>query len=370
VRNLGRSGTRCLRRVLAASLVLASTVPGAWASHASAGQVVVCDDPFVKLNIQAETLTASASFHFEGADPGPWTMEVIRPAGFGSGGVDIPYPESVLAQGSGAGHVSGALLDVPDPEWRWKLLVTADTPVRISWTLPGGVEIGCDQDTYLRVMANAGRSDGGSPMLAVPGMVPIYTGPGNLAGTLDPSYPALGRLVHAAVPASKILRRGAMRSKVKVPFLVHPVGSSSVQAVINYVPRRNPRAPVEVYSGRIAIGQLAPGTRVSVATRLTRAGQLLAKRLGAARLARALRSTGRVDFTGKTRSPGGGVEVVWVPVGTSFPNDQLDRGWPSAQTCPAFPGMPTGFAVYSAIGLVYGSYTCRRGDPLVPSPMV
>jgi hypothetical protein len=352
------------------ALVLALLVQGPAPAGALAGASVECGDVqwvYVELNIQATDLTAIVPCRIEG-DPGAWTIQLVRPASTRSGPGELPYPEELIGSASGTGPVSGIVVDVTDPEWRWRLIDTADAglDVRLSWTggsweFPPGV--------YLRVMTDAGRSNGGTDF-GIPGTYPPYIGPGMVIRPPDPIYPELGRLLHPALSPSKFARRGAMRTKVTVPFLVGPMGNVNVVAAINYVPKSNPRRLVKVYTGRTPIDRsVAPGTPVTVRARLTSAGLQLAKRLGARKLAKSLESTGRVDFTSKTLFRGGLIEYVWVPVGTSFANDQLERGWPRAQTCPPFPGMPTGYAIYSAIGSVYGSSTCTRGEPLVPWPM-
>jgi len=94
-------------------------------------------------------------------------------------------------------------------------------------------------------------------------------------------------------------------------------------------------------------------------------GTTMGAALGAKNLASYLAEHGRIFSTTFFRIGRESTrELIEIPTGSCFPSYDLDKGYPCKQTCPPFPGMPKGFVIFSAIGEVYGSYTCQKGAPL------
>jgi hypothetical protein len=144
-------------------------------------------------------------------------------------------------------------------------------------------------------------------------------------------------------------------------------GASTLKVRVLFPHGHNPGFGIPVYAG----GAHPPdreGAAVKVTARLTKKGRRLARAHGARKLAAKLGSAGIADYW---RNPirGEAPERTWVPIGTCFHDYQRPRSFPCAQTCPPFPGMPTGYLMYTALDMVYGSTTCRRGAALPPVPM-
>jgi hypothetical protein len=185
-------------------------------------------------------------------------------------------------------------------------------------------------------------------------------------------YAALGALVRSGTKTTTFAAGAQPPMRAVVPFKVPPRDAERVTADVTYVPPVGDESVV--YHGTATIpSALAPGARVSVPTRLTPAGAELARRLGAKRLAAALKSSGYIFFTSSGGLAHGGdtaPEMIEVPMSSCFRNVQAAPKHSCSQTCPHVPGVQaTGFLVYTALGDVFGSTTCNRGAPLVPWPM-
>jgi hypothetical protein len=137
--------------------------------------------------------------------------------------------------------------------------------------------------------------------------------------------------------------------------------------VVRFPHGRNPGFGIPVYKGSTRPPD-QEGAAVSVKVKLTPRGRALARRIGARRFAKTLGKGGIADYwTQPIRAEA--PEMTWVPIGTCFHDYQRPKSAPCAQTCPAFPGMPTGYLRYTTFGDVYGSYRCTKGDALPPVPM-
>jgi hypothetical protein len=328
----------------------------------------VLDGPYMRFNLQRPELAVEVPAHFEGGAPESWSVSIWRPGG-------LPDPdnpgttEQLIARGSGVGAPPAELV-VPavDPEWRWKLIGQNDmqTDVRWTWTV-GGRPYSTEWDAGLSMFTNSGRSAGGAGGPPLPGRVPIYTGGGSLDAPPDPYVVNLGEAVSDRLDASSFLARGRLRAKLRLPWTVPWEGASKLKVRVLFPRGRHPGFAVPVYAGSSRPPD-REGATVAVTARLTPKGRRLVKALGARKLAARLGTAGIADYW---RRPirGESPERTWVPIGTCFRDSQRPKSFPCAQTCPPFPGMPTGYLMYTALDIVYGSTTCTKGAPLPPVPM-
>ena len=258
------------------------------------------------------------------------------------------------------------------PEWRWDLLPLPYAGLRVYTTLAsaGGSQTVMDE---VELVARDGTRQYNP---TVPGKFGgAWAGFPSGSGLLvppDAGYAALGALVRSGTKTTTFAVGARPRTRAVVPFKVPPRDAKRVTADVTYVPPVG--AESVVYHGTATIrSALAPGAHVSVPTRLTPAGVELARRLGAKRLAAALKSSGYIFFTSSGGLAHGGdtaPEMIEVPMSSCHRHVSAVPRHPCAQTCPHFPDVQaTGYLVYTALGDVFGSTTCTRGAPLVSWPM-
>jgi hypothetical protein len=357
-----------VRTLRAALLTLVALFATATAASAQMPPRPMLDGPYMRFNLQRPELAVEIPMHFEGGAPESWTVSIWRP-GFLPGPDSPGTTEELIARGSGVG-APPAEIAVPsvDPEWRWKLVYQADmeTYVRWTWTV-GGTTHKTEWLETLSMFTNAGRSAGGADGPPLPGRVPIYTGDGALNPPPDAYFADLGKAVSDRLDASSFLARGRLRKTVKLPWTVPWEGASKLKVRVLFPRGRNPGFGVPVYAGSIRPPD-QDGATVAVTARLTPKGRRLATAMGARKVAAKLGTAGIADYW---RRPirGEAPERTWVPIGTCFHDYQRPKRLPCAQTCPPFPGMPTGYLMYTALDSVYGSTTCTKGAALPPVPM-
>jgi hypothetical protein len=360
-----RRARRCAGLAVTAAL---ATAGPAWAIPPHP----VCDEQFMTINLQRPAPAVEMPLHFEGGQPdGSWTIVIDMPGSLGGTTRDgKPVPERELARLVGSGPMQDPVVPIADPDWRWRLLDGGDvfTYVEITWTTGGATYTsGGDGCGWLRTTTDRGPY---WPEPALPGHFPIYTGAGYAAAPPDPDYEAYGKLAHRVTRPSTFRRRRKMRRTAVVPFLMPLEGARTLAAKVRYVGRRGPAWGTAVYARKLSIPDaVQPGARLDVRTRLTRAGRRLGRRLGAKKLAGALAAHGVLDMTSTSDNESYPFTKIYVPMGTCFTDPQRPRSHPCAQTCPPFPHMPTGYLIYGALGRVWGSETCTKGDPLPPEPM-
>jgi hypothetical protein len=208
------------------------------------------------------------------------------------------------------------------------------------------------------------------PEPALPGHFAIFTGEGFAGAPPDPDYAEYGKLAHRVTSPSTFRRHRKLRRTAVVPFLMPLEDARTLAAKVRYVRKRGPAWGTTVYARKLSVpGAAQPGARLDVRTRLTPAGKRLARRLGARKLARALAEHGVLDMTSTSTNTSYPFTKIYVPMGTCFTDAQRPHGHPCAQTCPRFPDMPTGYLIFGALGRMWGSQVCKRGDPLPPEPM-
>jgi hypothetical protein len=351
--------------MLAALAILACAAPAA--AQLPPGHPEL-DGPFMRLNLQRPELVVEIPVRWEGAAPDAWSVTVWQPGTLP--GPDRPgATERLIARGAGTGAPTGDVLAaVVDPEWRWRLLATPDREVQVRWTWTSGGS--ADRDEWLRLLSmftNAGRSDGGMRFAPRPNTVPIFTGSGDLGAPPNPYWVNLGKLVSKRLGKATFLAGGRLRPTVKLPWVVPWEGASVLKGRVVDVRGRNPNFGVVVYSGS-SRPRDKEGAGATITARLTPKGRRLARRVGAASLAARLATGGLVDFDHRPIR-GEAPISTWVPIDTCFRDDLRPKRHPCAQTCPRFPGMPTGYLMFTALGGVYGSTTCAKGAPLPPDPM-
>jgi hypothetical protein len=303
------------------SAVTGLAVSLAIAAPAHAARLTWVSDGNLTMNLQAPTLGVKVPMHFEGGVPDSWKVEVT--ADLPIANVLIP-PAVVIARATGTGPVRDPVVPLLDQDWRWRFLNTPDVQVdiRVSWT--SGADHGEWSDfPFLNMMTNRGRYDGGEPL---PGRFGIYHGLGYIDITPYPHYRAFGLLVHEETKPATFAKGHAMRGMTTVPYVIAPPGATKVRATVEYVPRRRPDDTTVVYRGRRALHGARPGARRDVRVRLTAAGRKLAARIGARKLARTLTTSGRLWFTSTV--PGDVPELLAVPMGSCFADNQLEHAYP------------------------------------------
>lgn len=283
---------------------------------------------------------------------------------------ELSRTEHEIATISGTGPFVPA---IPiSPEWRWDLLPLPYAGLRVYTTLVSGggsqtimneVEL-IARDGTRQYNPHVPRKFGGG-WAGFPSGSALMVPP-------DAGYAALGALVRSGTKPATFAIGSRPRTRAAVPFKVPPRDAKRVTADVTYVPRVG--AESVVYHGAATIpSALAPGARVSVPTRLTPTGVQLARRLGARRLAAALKSAGYIFFTssgGLAHGDDTAPEMIEVPMSSCYRSLQAEPKHPCSQTCPHFPDVQAaGYLVYTVLGDVFGSTTCTRGAPLVPWPM-
>jgi hypothetical protein len=273
--------------------------------------------------------------------------------------------------------VSGSGATVPPiaigPEWRWYLLPLPLVGLRVYTTVAaGGTPASTMQEVELVARVGSRQYDPTAPRNKFGGGWRGFPSGAALMVPPPPDYEALGSLVREATSPATFVAGAGLRVHPSVPFMVPPRDATSVAADVVYVPPAGPETVVYHGTSRIR-SALARGSRVDVPTRLTPAGIRLAGRLGVRSLARSLASSGYIFFTSTGGLAHGGdtaPEMIEVPMGSCYRNVTAAPKHPCRQTCPRCSEVQApGYMIYTAIGDVYGSSTCRRGAPLVPWPM-
>lgn len=349
---------------VAASFVFLVDAPG---SHTAARTLPLWNDK-ASVQVLAPNLEVELSADIPPAPTDTWTIKLAwGPADSEEFG--LPRTEHEIAKISGAGS---SVPRIPiGAEWRWYLMPLPLVGLRVYTTVTSG---GRTQTTMQEVDLVA-REGARQYNPTVPGKFGgAWRGYPHGAALMVPPVPyysALSKLVRSRMSAGAFAVGNGLRTRVSAPFSVPPRDAKRVSAEIYYVPPSGGDTVVYRGSARIPAA-LAPGARVRVPTRLTLDGVRVAQRLGVRKLARALKSSGYVFFTSAGGAAHGGdtaPEMIEVPLTSCFRIVNGAPRHPCVQTCPHFPDVQGGYMVYTAIGDVYGSYTCSRGAPLVPWPM-
>lgn len=368
--------TRC---ALVALVFAFAAIPGT----AQAAQLVDGYNGPLTLNLQATDMTFHVPLQFARAelvgsqvnmvpaDADTWEVQVIEPGSLG-GGTGIVTPEHVLAQLAGSGHVPDGGVDVPvidqEVRWRWLNQDAMKIYVDTAWTSGSNSHAHGEPRQHalvpLELSVNAGRYHGNTEPPR------LYTKPGFLDIPPDPYYEELRATVHDGTSPSTFAARSKMRKIISVPFKIPPRGAKKITATVDYVPPKDARNSLVMYRGAMNVpASRKPGDVVNLKMRIQFRGMTMGAALGAKKLAANLAEHGRLFSTTFFRIGREATrEMIEIPTGNCFPGYDLDKGYPCSQPCPPFPGMPNGFVRFSAIGQVYGSYTCKKGAPLEAWP--
>jgi hypothetical protein len=353
------------------ALVVAILVIAAPASAQSPADPPQVTSDGLRMNLQAADLTIQFAAQFPGGPPDSWTASVIRPARRDTAD-QLGWPDTELARGSGFGGPGEYALPVTDPEWRWRFIATLDQEVFLRWTwTEGGETFSTSQLVFLSMWTNTGKSAGqprvGPGFAEIPGSVPIFMprDPDEiLIAPPEPEFVAIGRAVSDGLGASSFRSGRKLRTSVQVPWTLPPGLAKTLKVKVKYPRGRNPGFGIPVYTATVSPPATA-GAQAPVKAKLTPRGRTLVKQLGAKKVAARMASAGAVEFWWqpiRLQAP----RTLYTPIGTCFHDYQRPARSPCSQTCEAFPGIPKGYLMYTVHEHVYGSDTCRKGDPLPP----
>lgn len=317
-----------------------------------------------RLNLQAPQLAAELPASFQNGTPDTWTVTLSLDKGYADYDQGGEAPQR-MGQASGTGQPASPIRIPVDPSWRWRWMTGGSRYIVLEWTWTEGGQT--YQDRATGILLTTYTDEGKYSSLPMPGFYGLYEGENSISDAPGAWLTALGHAVSDRYDASSFRSGARLRKSVQLPWIAPWDGGPSVRVRVLYPKGRNPNFGIPVYATTLAVPD-QPGATFTATAKLTRRGRRLVKRLGARKVAAKLGSRGVVDYQRQpVRSPD--AQLIWVPIGTFLHDYQNPKSNPRAQTCEPFPGIPSGYLMYTTIDTVYGSDTCTKGDALTPIPL-